>query len=74
MIQGRTNGELGNESWSWVGIGSKNRTRIWSLELLHKVVTTWQKDAEVILETENCRSVKYSLPYIYISHVTPVAV
>ena len=39
MIQGRTNGELGIESRSWIGIGSKNRTGVQSSELLHEVVT-----------------------------------
>ena len=39
MIQGRTNGELGIEFQSWIGIGSKNRTGVRSLELLHEVVT-----------------------------------
>ena len=39
MIEGCTNGELGNESQSWVGIGSKNRTGVQSSELLHEVIT-----------------------------------
>ena len=40
MIQGRTNGELGIKTRSWIGIGSKNRTGVWSSELvLHEVIT-----------------------------------
>ena len=40
MIQGRTNGELGIKTRSWIEIGSKNRTGVQSSELvLHEVVT-----------------------------------
>ena len=35
MIQGRTNGELGNEFWSRIGIGSKNRTGVRRSELCY---------------------------------------
>ena len=44
MIQGRTNGELRNESQSWIRNGSKNRTGVRSSELLYKVVTPAHND------------------------------
>ena len=33
--KGHTNGGLRNESWSWVGSGSKNRTGVRSSELCY---------------------------------------
>ena len=35
MVQGHTNGDLGNESWSGIGVGPMNRTSIQSLELCY---------------------------------------
>ena len=35
MVQGHTNGGLGNESWSGIGVGPKNRTGVRSSELCY---------------------------------------
>ena len=52
MIQGHANGELGNKSRSWIGISSKNRTGVRSLELLHEVVTQDPEASGVVLTDE----------------------
>ena len=53
MIQGHTNRELGIEFQSWIRHGSKNRTGVRSLELLHVVVTMIQGHANGGLGNES---------------------
>ena len=51
MVQGHANGGLRIESQSRIRVGPKNRTRVWSSELvLHKVVTNpWKISVAYLL-------------------------